>query len=84
MVHDEQGCVVKDPVEVGKLVTEYFGQQFRENVTSGLPAFKGDIRPLEQPIEANEVNSAIKKVNNAPACGYDLLPCELLKYAADQ
>ena len=84
VVHDEQGCVVDDPVEVGKLVTEYFGQQFRENVTIGLPAFKGDIRPLEQPIEANEVNSAMKKLNNARACGYDSLPGELLKYAADQ
>ena len=84
VVHDEHGHTVEDPVEVGRRVTEYFGQQFRDDVAIGLPAFKGDNQPLHQPIEASEVNSAMKKLNNACACGYDSLPGELLKYAADQ
>ena len=80
MVHDEHGCVVEDSVKVGKRVTEYFGQQFLTTVAVGLPAFKSDIRPLDQPIEANEVNSAMKKLNNGRACGYDSLrmPGELI------
>ena len=49
----------------------------------GLPAFEGDNPLLQQPIEASEVNSAMKKLNNACACGYDSLPGELFKYAAD-
>ena len=67
-------------VEVGKRVTEYvyFGQQFRETVAVGLPAFKGDIRPLDQLIEANEVSSTMKKLNNGRSCGYDSLPGELM------
>ena len=50
----------------------------------GLPAFKGDNQPLQQSIEASEVNSAMKKLNNARACGYDSLPGDFLKNAADQ
>ena len=53
-------------------------------MANGLQAFKGDNQLLQQPIEASEVNSAMKKLNNARACGYDSLPGELLKYAADQ
>ena len=80
MVHDEHACVVEDSVEVGKRVTEYdyFGQQFRETVAVGLPAFKGDIRPLDQLIEANEVSSAMTKLNNGCSCGCDSLPGELM------
>ena len=69
VVHNEHGHTVEDPVEVGRRVTEYFGQQFRDDVAIGLPAFKGDNQPLQQPIEASEVNSAMKKLNNARACG---------------
>ena len=86
VVH-EHGHTVH-PAEVGRQVTEYFEQQFRDDVAIGLPAFKGDNQPLKQPIEASEVNSAmvlgIRKLNNARACEYDSLPSELLKYAADQ
>ena len=49
----------------------------------GLPAFKGDNQPLQRSIEASEVNSARKKLNNARACGYDSLPGEFLQNAAD-
>ena len=84
VVHDEHGHTVEDPVEVGRPVTEYSGQQFRDDVAIGLPAFKGDNLPLQQPIEASEVNSAMKKFNNACASEYDSLPGELLKYVADQ
>ena len=83
VVHDEHGHTV-DPAEVGRRVTEYFDQQFRDDVAIGLPAFKGDNQPLKQPIEASEVNSTMKKLNNARACEYGSLPGELLKYAADQ
>ncbi len=82
VVH-EHGHTVH-PAEVGRQVTEYFEQQFRDDVAIGLPAFKGDNQPLKQPIEASEVNSAMKKLINARACEYDSLPSELLKYAADQ
>ena len=50
----------------------------------GLPVFKGDNRPLERPIEVNGVNNTMKKLNNSCAYGYDSLPDELFKYAADQ
>ena len=53
-------------------------------MTVGLPAFKSVNQPLQQPIETSEVNSPMKKLNNARACGYDSLPGELLKYAANQ
>ena len=86
VVHDEHGRTIENPVEVGRRVTEYFGQQFLDNVAVGLPAFKGGSQPLQQPIEVSQVNSAmkIKKLNNARACGHDSLPIELPKYAADQ
>ena len=74
VVHDEHGHTVEDPVEVGRRVTEYFGQHFRDDVAIGLPAFKSDNQPLQQPIEASGVNSAMNKLNNARACGYDSLP----------
>ena len=84
VVHDKHGCTMQDPVEVGRWVTEYFSQQFRDSVAVGLRGFKGGSQPLQQPIEASELNSAKKKLNNAQACGHDSLPGELLKYAADQ
>ena len=31
-VHDEHGHTIEDPAEVGRRVTEYFGQQFRDDV----------------------------------------------------
>ena len=50
VVHDEHGRTIEDPIEVGRRVTEYFGQQFLHNVAVGLPAFKGGYQPLQQPI----------------------------------
>ena len=72
VVHDEHSCVIEDPVKVDNC----------RRPESKFGAFSNLCRPLEQPIEANEVNSAMKKFNCAS--GYDSLPGEFIKYAASQ
>ena len=53
------------------------------DVVTGMSPFEGERRPLLNHIRPKEVESSMKKLNNGRSCGYDSMPAELLKYAAD-
>ena len=82
VVHDEHGHTVEDPVEVGRRVTEYSGQQFRDDVGIGLPASGkpigalSSLRPIVLLTSLHKVLSLVvlawisSKVNSYPSAGH--------------
>ena len=83
VVHDKFGRTVNDASEIGKIITDHFGDQFRGDVVNGVSPFEGEPCPMPVPVHPEEVEASMKKLNNGRACGYDSMPAEMLQYAAD-
>ena len=76
-ITDESGKTIHDPDRQANFVTNHFKNQFSPN--SAVPVRHQ--RTLQQPISAEEVQTAATKLKNHRACGPDSIPNELIKTA---
>ena len=78
-VNGENGDRIMDQAEAADFVRNYFVKQFSDVTRDPIEAHETKGKPLEKPISASEVASAIKKMNNRRAVGLDNLCAEMLK-----
>ena len=80
VVHDVNGQVIANDADKADAIKQFFEAQFTGNEPP-LEPFIGPARSLNTPITPDEVSVALKKLKNNRACGPDMIPNELLKYA---
>lgn len=79
-VFDGKGKCVTNPNEINQLVTEHFKQNLFDPTIPEIEQFKGQPRPLNNPITDKEVKDSITKFSNNKAPGEDQIQVELIKY----
>ena len=79
-IQDENGLTA-DSEKVTEIITQHFKGQFHTNAHQPLP----DITPtpLENPFTLQEIQNAIKRLQNNKSAGPDNIYAEQLKYAPD-
>ena len=81
LLNDKAGRNVTEPNAVYNFIREHFKVHFNDPKESKLETFIDNLRPLNTPINKDEVAKSIHKLRNNRAPGYDQIPPELLKYA---
>ena len=76
---DEEGFTQTDPAKTIKTTTEHYRTFFNKQGESEINAWRGEPRPLTNPIMTTEVEDAIKRLNRHRATGPDGLTGELFK-----
>ena len=76
---DDEGFTQSDPNKTIKTTTEHYKAFFNKQGETEIPAWRGEPRPLTNPITTEEVENAIKRLNRHRATGPDGLSGELFK-----
>ena len=76
---DEEGFTQSDPNKTIKTTTEHYKAFFNKQGETEILAWRGEPRPLTNPITTEEVEDAIKRLNRHRATGPDGLSGELFK-----
>ena len=78
-IRDESGFIQSDPIKTVRPTTEYYKDFFHKNGEAIIPQWRGEARPLTNPITTQEVEEAIGRLNNNRATGPDEMAGELFK-----
>jgi len=84
VVADASGRIVGSDREAASVIRDHFSRQFSDPNCAGLEPFQGHPRPLDTPLTAKEVCTALKRLNNGRAAGSDGIHGELLKCCAEE
>ena len=72
---------VHSPEQKVEVITEYFENIFSQDTTNDIPVITP--QKLKEPITAEEVNKAVKKLKNNKSPGCDNVQAELIKYGPE-
>jgi len=81
-VKDSDGKMICNEKQSSVRIGDHFCKQFNSDTALAVDAFQGDPKPLINPVTVDEVNAALKRLNNGRAAGPDSIQGELLKYSA--
>jgi hypothetical protein len=81
IVNNADGERIMNDIDAAEYVRTYFVSQFSDVCKPPLEAHTTKPCPLQRPVQANEVQVAVKKLKNGRAVGLDGLSAELVKNA---
>ena len=81
-VHTSEGKFVTEPNDVLTITTDFFENKFVDEDAIEIETFEGEARPLNKPIQIDEVKKSLNRLNNNRAVGPDGIPGELYKYGS--
>ena len=83
IVHNDKGKTIINKIDKYNAVKNYFKNKFWKEENERIKAFEGKQRPLNVPINKDDVEKAVRKLKNIKASGEDRITGELIKYAPD-
>ena len=83
IVHNDKGETIINKIDKYNTVKNYFKNKFWKEENERIKAFEGKQRPLNVPINKDDVEKAVRKLKNIKASGEDRITGELIKYAPD-
>ena len=81
VVNDKDGNNIVRPIDAAEAIKTFFESQMVNKDIEIFEEYIGQRKPLEKPIESNEVEKAFKKLKNGKAQGPDGPSSEMFKYA---
>ncbi len=78
LLKDTDDHFIVDESETCSIISKHFQSHFSSVLPISIPSFSAS--PLNSPITVDEVDAALRRLNNGKACGSDDIPAELLKY----
>ena len=82
-VHDNEGKRITDPQQIHGIIRDHFKDHFQNTEHKKIDPFVGTPKILGTPIKSEEVRTAVKRMTNNRAPGYDNISVELVKYSPD-
>jgi len=82
---DDQNVTISHPTRLIESVNSFYKEFYNQRNVPAVPSpWIGEARPLDNPITAEEIHAASKKLNNGRATGIDQISAEFIKYAPNQ
>ena len=82
-VHRADGSRIVNKQESVSEIRSHFHSQFSNSDSKAIPKHSGSLRPLDQPVTSEEVEAALKRMNNGKSAGPDNIQVELLKHGGN-